>query len=138
MLAKERGYSVGHFSYNVKRSLCKEGKGATLIEMHFISDIWVPVRVCEGARYDESILEVTWNGRNIADVLDFSVDEAHSFFSAHKAIQSRLIALQQVGLGYLRLGQPNNELSGGELQRLKIGNRVSERKESEGNLLCLR
>ena len=75
------------------RSLRKlpEGKGATLIEMHFISDIWVPCPICQGARYNESILEVTWNGRNIADVLDFSVDEAKEFFSAHKAIQSRLL-----------------------------------------------
>ena len=82
VLAKERGYTVGHFSYNVEKGRCAicEGKGASLIEMHFISDIWVPCPVCEGARYNESILEVTWNGRNIADVLDFSVDEAHSLF----------------------------------------------------------
>ena len=138
-LSKERGYSVGHFSYNVERGRCAhcEGKGATLIEMHFISDIWIPCPVCEGARYDEAILEVTWNDRNIADVLDFSVDEAQQFFTAHKAIQSRLVALQQVGLGYLRLGQPNNELSGGELQRLKLANELAKGKRAKETCFVL-
>ena len=139
VLAKERGYSVGHFSYNVEKGRCShcEGKGATLIEMHFISDIWVPCPVCQGARYNEAILEVTWNGRNIADVLDFSVDEAQKFFAAHKAIQSRLTALQQVGLGYLRLGQPNNELSGGELQRLKLATELAKGKRAKETCFIL-
>ena len=138
-LSKERGYTKGHFSYNVEKGRCSncEGKGATLIEMHFISDIWVPCPICDGSRFDESILEVHWNGRNIADVLYFTVNEAKAFFTAHKAIQSRLSALQKVGLGYLRLGQPNNELSGGELQRLKLATELAKGSRAKETLFVL-
>ena len=138
-LAKQRGYTKGHFSYNVHKGRCGhcEGKGATMIEMHFISDIWVPCPVCDGARYDEAILEVRWNNKNIADVLYATVDEAQAFFPAHKAIQSRLQALQKVGLGYLRLGQPNNELSGGELQRLKLATELARGSRAKDTLFVL-
>ncbi len=139
VLAKERGYTKGHFSYNVEKGRCShcEGKGATLIEMHFISDIWVPCPICDGSRFDEAILEVKWNGKNIADVLYFTVDEAQAFFTNHKAIQSRLKALQQVGLGYIRLGQPNSELSGGELQRLKLATELARGSRAKDTLFVL-
>lgn len=138
-LAKERGYSKGHFSYNVEKGRCPtcEGKGATLIEMHFISDIWVPCPVCDGARYNESVLDIQWNGRNIADVLQTSVKEATQFFDAHQAISKRLDALNDVGLGYLRLGQPTSELSGGERQRLKLANELAKGRRAKATCFIL-
>lgn len=137
--SKERGYTKGHFSYNVERGRCTtcEGKGATLIEMHFISDIWVPCPTCEGARYNEAVMEVLWNGRNIADVLQFSVIEAAEFFEVHTAISKRLSALKDVGLGYLRLGQPTSELSGGERQRLKLANELAKGKRAKATCFIL-
>ena len=138
-LSKERGYSKGHFSYNVEKGRCPtcEGKGATLIEMHFISDIWVPCPTCDGARYNEAVLEVQWNERNIADVLQTSVTEAAQFFEAHKAISKRLEALIDVGLGYLRLGQPTSELSGGERQRLKLATELAKGKRAKATCFIL-
>ena len=137
--AKQRGWNQSYFSYNVNKGRCPdcEGKGYTLVEMHFISDVWVECATCQGSRYNEATLEVQWNDKNIADILDCSVDEALEFFQHHKAILQRLQALHDVGLGYLRLGQPNNELSGGELQRLKLASEFAKGNRAKASCFIL-
>ena len=126
--AKSRGYGQGWFSFNVRGGRCEacSGDGLLKIEMHFLPDIFVPCEVCKGRRYNRETLEVRYKGKNIADVLDMTVDEALDFFSALPKLKKRLQTLQDVGLGYVKLGQPSTELSGGEAQRVKLATELSK------------
>ena len=126
--AKSRGYGQGRFSFNVRGGRCEacSGDGLLKIEMHFLPDIFVPCEVCKGRRYNRETLEVRYKGKNIADVLDMTVDEALEFFSALPKLKKRLQTLQDVGLGYVKLGQPSTELSGGEAQRVKLATELSK------------
>ncbi len=125
--AKKRGYGPGHFSFNVKGGRCEacKGEGQVQVEMVFMADVFVPCEVCEGARFRAETLEVRYNGRSIRDVLDLTVDEAIRFFLHEDRLGEALWHLQQVGLGYLRLGQPAPTLSGGEAQRIKIARELA-------------
>ena len=127
--AKSRGYGPGRFSFNVRGGRCEacSGDGVLKIEMHFLPDIFVPCEVCHGRRYNRETLEVRYKGKNIAEVLDMTVDEALPFFSALPKLRDRLQTLQDVGLGYVKLGQPSTELSGGEAQRVKLATELSKR-----------
>ena len=126
--AKSRGYGQGRFSFNVRGGRCEacSGDGLLKIEMHFLPDIFVPCEVCKGRRYNRETLEVRYKGKNIADVLDMTVDEGLEFFSALPKLKKRLQTLQDVGLGYVKLGQPSTELSGGEAQRVKLATELSK------------
>ncbi|WP_295581593.1 excinuclease ABC subunit UvrA [uncultured Oscillibacter sp.] len=126
--AKSRGYGPGRFSFNVRGGRCEacSGDGVLKIEMHFLPDIFVPCEVCKGKRYNRETLEVHYKGKNIAEVLDMTVDEAVVFFSALPRIYKKLQTLQDVGLGYVKLGQPSTELSGGEAQRVKLATELSK------------
>ncbi|MFQ3578345.1 MAG: excinuclease ABC subunit UvrA, partial [Verrucomicrobiia bacterium] len=128
-LSRVRGYGAGRFSFNVKGGRCEhcQGDGMIRVDMHFLADVYVPCEVCGGKRYNRETLEVTLKGRNIADVLEMTVDEASQFFRATPAIADKLFALADVGLGYLRLGQQGNTLSGGEAQRVKLAGELSKR-----------
>ena len=121
-LARQKGFGPGRFSFHVAEGRCAqcEGKGQIQVEMHFLADVWVTCEVCRGKRYNLQTLEVTYRGKNIADVLAMEVDEALAFFGNHKHIQRPLQLLHDVGLGYLQLGQPANTFSGGEAQRIKL------------------
>jgi len=127
--AKMRGYNAGRFSFNVKGGRCEacEGDGIIKIEMHFLPDIFVPCEVCHGKRYNRETLEVKYKGKNIHDVLEMSVDEAYKFFENIPKIKAKLQTLVDVGLGYVKLGQPATTLSGGEAQRVKLANELSRR-----------
>ncbi len=127
--AKIRGYNVGRFSFNVKGGRCEacQGDGILKIEMHFLPDIYVPCDVCEGKKYNRETLEVKFNGKNIYDVLEMTVEEAAEFFSAQPKIATKLKTLCDVGLGYIKLGQPATTLSGGEAQRVKLATELSKR-----------
>jgi excinuclease ABC subunit A len=127
--ARVRGYKAGRFSFNVRGGRCEacQGQGQVQIEMQFLPDIFVPCEVCHGARYNRETLQVRFKGKNIADVLDTTVDEGVEFFSAHPTIRRKLETLQQVGLGYVRIGQPATTLSGGEAQRTKLAKELSRR-----------
>ena len=135
--AKTRGYKQGRFSFNVKGGRCEscQGDGSTKIEMLFLPDIYVPCEVCHGKRYNREILEVYYKGKNIADVLDMTVDEAVVFFSNLPRIKRKLETLHDVGLGYIRLGQSATTLSGGEAQRVKLATELSKR--SNGRTLYI-
>ena len=126
--ARSRGYGPGRFSFNVRGGRCEacSGDGVLKIEMHFLPDIFVPCEVCKGKRYNRETLEVHYKGRNIAEVLDMTVDEALEFFSALPKLRNKLQTLQDVGLGYVKLGQPSTELSGGEAQRVKLATELSK------------
>ncbi len=126
--AKSRGYGPGRFSFNVRGGRCEacSGDGVLKIEMHFLPDIFVPCEVCKGKRYNRETLEVHYKGKNISEVLDMTVDEALDFFSALPKIKKKLQTLQDVGLGYVKLGQPSTELSGGEAQRVKLATELSK------------
>ncbi len=128
-LARVRGYGPGRFSFNVKGGRCENctGDGVIRVDMHFLADVFVPCEVCGGRRYNRETLDVTFKGRNIADVLDMTIDEAGQFFRANPAVADKLFALSDVGLGYLRLGQPGNTLSGGEAQRVKLAGELAKR-----------
>ncbi len=127
--AKERGYKAGRFSFNVAGGRCEncEGDGIIQIEMHFLPDIYVPCEVCKGKRYNRETLEVKYKGKNISDVLEMTVDEAVDFFQNVTTIYNKIKTLQDVGLGYLKLGQPATTLSGGEAQRVKLATELSKR-----------
>ena len=127
--AKARGYSPGRFSFNVKGGRCEacKGDGQIKIEMHFLPDIYVPCEVCGGDRYNRETLQVTYRGKNIAEVLDMTVDEALEFFKNIPGIKRKLDTLHDVGLGYIRLGQPATTLSGGEAQRVKLSSELQKR-----------
>lgn len=127
--AKARGYSKGRFSFNVKGGRCEHcaGDGIIKIQMHFLPDVYVPCEVCAGKRYNSETLEVKYKGKTIADVLEMSVEEALEFFGAIPSIASKLQTLYDVGLSYIRLGQPSTTLSGGEAQRIKLAYELSKR-----------
>ncbi|GAB6153288.1 excinuclease ABC subunit UvrA [Desulfosporosinus burensis] len=127
--AKMRGYKQGRFSFNVKGGRCEacRGDGIIKIEMHFLPDVYVPCEVCEGKRYNRETLEVRYKGKNISQVLDMTVDEAVEFFQVVQKIARKFQTLQDVGLGYIRLGQPATTLSGGEAQRIKLASELSRR-----------
>ena len=127
--AKARGYQANRFSFNVKGGRCEacSGDGVLKIEMHFLPDVYVPCDVCKGKRYNRETLEVRYNGKNIYDVLEMTIEEALEFFSAHQPIVRKLQTLYDVGLGYLKIGQPSTQLSGGEAQRIKLSSELSRR-----------
>ena len=127
--AKMRGYNAGRFSFNVKGGRCEacQGDGIIKIEMHFLPDIYVPCDVCGGTRYNRDTLEIKYKGKNIYDVLDMTVEEAIAFFENHPKIIRKLQTLFDVGLGYVKLGQPATTLSGGEAQRVKLATELSKR-----------
>ena len=135
--AKMRGYKPGRFSFNVKGGRCEacRGDGIIKIEMHFLPDVYVPCEVCKGARYNRETLEVKYKGKNIAQVLDMVVDEAVEFFQNIPKIHRKLQILQDVGLGYIKLGQPATTLSGGEAQRVKLATELARR--SNGKTLYI-
>ena len=128
-MARVRGYDAGRFSFNVKGGRCEncEGGGLIKIEMHFLPDVYVECEVCRGQRYNRETLEITYKGKNIADVLDLTVDEAARFFRNVPSIADKLNALLDVGLGYLRLGQAGTTLSGGEAQRVKLATELAKK-----------
>src|SRR6478609_3040178 len=127
--ARVRGYDAGRFSFNVKGGRCEncEGGGLIKIEMHFLPDVYVECEVCRGKRYNRETLEITYKGKNVADVLDLSVDEAARFFRNVPSVSDKLNAMLDVGLGYLRLGQPATTLSGGEAQRVKLAAELAKK-----------
>ena len=127
--AKMRGYKAGRFSFNVKGGRCEacRGDGIIKIEMHFLPDVYVPCEVCKGARYNRETLEVTYKGKTISDVLNMTIDEAVEFFANVPSIARKMKVIQDVGLGYVRLGQPATTLSGGEAQRVKLATELSRR-----------
>ena len=127
--ARMRGYKAGRFSFNVKGGRCEacKGDGILKIEMHFLPDVYVPCEVCKGARYNRETLEVRYKGKNISEVLDMTIDEAVDFFANVPRIARKLQIIQDVGLGYIKLGQPATTLSGGEAQRVKLATELSRR-----------
>ena len=127
--AKVRGYLPGRFSFNVKGGRCEAcaGDGTIRIEMQFLPDVYVPCEVCKGARYNRDTLDVTFKGKNISEVLDLSCEEALEFFANQPVIARHMQTIVDVGLGYVRLGQPATTLSGGEAQRVKLSSELSKR-----------
>ena len=127
--AKSRGYKPGRFSFNVKGGRCEacQGDGMTKVEMHFLADVYVMCDVCNGARYNEQTLEVKYKDKNISDILNMTVEEALEFFDALPSIKKKLVTLNDVGLGYITLGQSAITLSGGEAQRIKLSKELSKR-----------
>ncbi|GLU32925.1 excinuclease ABC subunit UvrA [Trinickia caryophylli] len=127
--AKERGYDPGRFSFNVKGGRCEscQGDGVLKVEMHFLPDVYVPCDVCHGKRYNRETLDIQYKGKNISEVLDMTVEQAHEFFNAVPVISRKLKTLLDVGLGYIRLGQSATTLSGGEAQRVKLSLELSKR-----------
>ena len=135
--AKQRGFGPGRFSFNVKGGRCEscEGDGILKIEMHFLPDIYVPCEVCKGKRYNRETLQVKYKGKSIADVLDMTVEEGMEFFENHPKIRKKLQTLYDVGLGYIKIGQPSTQLSGGEAQRVKLATELS--KKSTGKTIYI-
>ena len=127
--SKARGYKVGRYSFNVKGGRCEtcEGDGVITYEMHFLPDVFIPCDTCKGARYNRETLEIRFKDKNIADVLDMTVDEGCEFFENIQSIRSKLITLKHVGLGYMKIGQQATTLSGGEAQRIKLAKELSKR-----------
>jgi len=135
--AKIRGYQKGRFSFNVQGGRCEacSGDGILKIEMHFLADVYVPCEVCKGKRYNKETLEIKYKGKSIADVLDMTVEEALEFFKNVPKIKQKIQTLNDVGLGYIKLGQPSTTLSGGEAQRVKLATELS--KKSTGKTLYI-
>jgi excinuclease ABC subunit A len=135
--SKARGYKAGRFSFNVKGGRCEQcqGAGTIKIEMHFLPDVYITCDVCKGKRYNQETLDIRYRGKNIFEVLDMSVEEAHSFFHKIPNLRDRLDTLLSVGLGYIKLGQSALTLSGGEAQRVKLSLELSKR--STGRTLYL-
>jgi excinuclease ABC subunit A len=127
--AKARGYQAGRFSFNVKGGRCEacKGEGMNVIEMHFLPDVYVPCEVCKGKRYNRETLEVKFKGKNIAEILDMTIEEALNFFEAVPKAYNKLKTLYDVGLDYIKLGQPATTLSGGEAQRVKLAEQLARR-----------
>ena len=127
--AKERGYNAGRFSFNVAGGRCENcaGDGIITIEMHFLPDVYVPCEVCKGKRYNRETLAVKYKGKDISDVLEMTVDEAVEFFASVPRIYNKIKTLQDVGLGYIKLGQSATTLSGGEAQRVKLATELAKR-----------
>jgi excinuclease ABC subunit A len=125
-LSKERGYTPGHFSFNVKGGRCEacRGGGSLKLEMNFLPDVWITCDICQGKRYTRETLEVNWKGKNIHDILEMPVSEAVNFFANHRKLHRTLSTINDVGLGYIRLGQPATTLSGGEAQRVKLASEL--------------
>ena len=124
-----RGYDKGRFSFNVKGGRCEAcwGDGVKRISMNFLPDVYVACEVCKGSRYNRETLEVKYNNHNISDILNMTIEDACTFFENHVKIKNKLQTLMDVGLGYLKLGQPSTELSGGEAQRIKLATELSSR-----------
>jgi len=135
--AQVRGYTAGRFSFNVRGGRCEtcQGDGVNKIEMHFLPDVYVTCPACHGTRYNHEVLEIKYNGKNISDVLNMTIDEALEFFKRIPNIADKLKTIQEVGLGYIRLGQPATTFSGGEAQRIKLATELSRR--STGNTLYI-
>ena len=135
--SKIRGYGIGRFSFNVKGGRCEHcrGDGSIKIDMHFLSDVYVKCEMCNGKRYNQDTMDITYKGRNISEVLEMSIDEASQFFVRIPQIYSKLRTMSEVGLGYIKLGQAANTLSGGEAQRLKLASELS--KKSTGDTIYL-
>ena len=135
--SKMRGYEKRRFSFNVKSGRCEacSGDGIIKIEMHFLPDVYIPCEVCKGKRYNRETLEVKYKGKNIFDVLDMTVNEAHKFFKDIPSIKRYIETLEQVGMGYIKLGQPSTQLSGGEAQRIKLATELTKR--STGNTIYI-
>ena len=135
--AKERGYKKGRFSFNVKGGRCEacSGDGIIKIEMHFLPDVYVPCEVCHGKRYNRETLEVKYKGKNIHDVLNMTAEEALEFFENVPSLKKRIETINDVGLGYIRLGQSSTELSGGEAQRMKLAAELA--KKSTGKTIYI-
>lgn len=135
--AQEKGFSINHFSFNVKGGRCEncQGDGSIKIEMHFLPDMFIKCPICNGRRYNRDILEVEYNGKNIADVLDMTVEEACKFFARDPLVYEKFKALKDVGLGYIKIGQSATTLSGGEAQRIKLAKELS--KKDTGNTLYI-
>jgi excinuclease ABC subunit A len=127
--AKIRGYKPGRFSFNVKGGRCENcgGNGYKTIEMNFLPDVMVPCEVCHGKRYNRETLEVRYKGKSISDVLDMTINQAVEFFASQPKILSKIKVLQDIGLGYIKLGQPSSTLSGGENQRVKLATELSKK-----------
>ena len=138
-LSKTRGYKPSHFSFNVDGGRCEvcEGEGETVVEMQFMADIHLTCESCKGKRFKQEVLEVEYNGKNIADVLDMTVEESTVFFREKKTITDRIQPLDEVGLGYVKLGQSSSSLSGGEAQRVKLASFLGKNAPADGNVLFI-
>jgi excinuclease ABC subunit A len=137
-IAKTRGYKPSHFSFNVEGGRCEtcQGEGEIKVEMQFMADIFLKCESCHGKRFKQEILEIEFEGKNIADVLDMTVEEALAFFKDKKNIYDKILPLYDVGLGYIKLGQSSNSLSGGEAQRVKLASFLGKN-STEGNILFI-
>lgn len=137
-LAKQRGYKPAHFSFNVEGGRCEtcEGEGEIRVEMQFMADIFLKCESCHGKRFKQEVLEVEYNGKNIADILDMNVEEAIQFFHDKKSIHDKILPLYEVGMGYVKLGQSSNSLSGGEAQRVKLASYLGKN-STEGTMLFI-
>jgi excinuclease ABC subunit A len=137
-LSKQRGYKPSHFSFNVEGGRCEtcQGEGEIKVEMQFMADIYLRCESCNGKRFKQEILEVEYNGKNISDILDLTVEDALAFFKDKKGVYDKILPLNDVGLGYVKLGQSSNSLSGGEAQRVKLASFLGKN-STEGNILFI-